>query len=108
MSDKELTDKVGDIIMDIYNKGMLKGAEHLTPSDDTKKFIDKFNIINVKMENRMENLEKKVDDILVFMKSMDKRYASKLTQTIVYGVGSLIGIGFVTAVIVSVISKAQF
>ncbi len=102
--------------MDIYNKGFKAGAgkEHNTPSQDTLNLINKLETSMAVQDNKFLNMENKIDvidnnvdeiynklDSLI--KELDERYASKLTEKIVYILCGMILVAFATQIIALII-----
>jgi len=111
MSNKDLTE-VEDAVMNIYNRGIIKGGEHATPSKETLNLINEIKQDMQKQETEIQLMRKDIQNLTkimtTFIEKAPSKFASKLTQTIVYSVCALAGAGIVTALIISVIGKAQF
>lgn len=80
--------------VNIYNAGMRKGMEHSIPSPETRERLIK--IETIMEQNTKEHTEIKeaiIDikkDIKEAMANLDKKYASKPTEFIVYGMVGII------------------
>ena len=89
---------------------MTPAGAHVHPQNDGERLAAlEQSVCNV--ESQVEKLDHKVDErfdtlgeqLATFIKSADEKYASKLTETIVYGFVSLVLVSIATALIALVV-----
>jgi len=92
-----IRDEVNRMFFEMYQKVFKDGQTYIEPSKKTIEFISETKLKINNIDNRFTRIEEKLDNIIKILGGMDKKYASKLTQKIVYS-----GCGIIlTAVIIA-------
>lgn len=109
---EDITQQVEKAVWNLYKKGVETRAEHSTPSPETLKMINKLEVNMSEQQKDIGYIKEKIEDtnniLRDFIDECGKKFASKLTEYIVYGLCGMILVGFITAIITFFIKGAQF
>jgi len=104
---QEVRDLIDSTILGIYNKGILSGQEHAKPSQETLSLINSLKIDMAEEKKDITFIKEKIGNIEEtlenFISKADERYASKLTEKIVYILCGMILLAFATQIIALII-----
>jgi hypothetical protein len=100
---------------DDYKRGFKEGKEHSSPSPETKEFMIQMNMELKYIKEKIEEISNKIvtkdemercnlELVEKILEKTDKRYATKLTEKIVYAMTGIV----LTAVLVAVVGLVVY